>query len=445
MVARLIIEANTAPLRGAVPLPGDQELLIARMSLAVLSRGTSKFDFSGEQSGLAALLKLLSHLGVRAGFDGERVEVEGGGLSGISAPQQVLDLRGECQVAAIALALLACQPFTSELLVDQMVSDLLVEPLGGVVGFRVIPLGDSEGGARVSILASPDGQRPAGIEAQTHGVFPWVKQALLLFALRGASATALSERVASADYLERAMIRSRVPLICEGTQMALHPPRDEDALSPQTYEAVGSQRLLAPLIAAGLMVPHSTISIKQVGLNPSGSSAISLARHLGAEVGVSPRGDRQGEPWGDVAVVARGLRGLDLGGETIVRLGDGVFPFLASVARSSGTTKLCDIVPQARGADGRIVPRCVALLRQAGVEAETTEEGLRVVGSGGAPLRPLTVTTGGDSRLALLGTCLALGAAGQSVIDDVECLRADFPRWVGTLRALGASISVEDS
>lgn len=227
--------------------------------------------------------------------------------------------------------------------------------------------------------------------------------------------------------------------------MVLHPPRDEDALSPQTYDALGSQRLLAPLIAAGLMLPHSTITIKNVGLNPSGSSAISLARHLGAEVGVSPRGDRQGEPWGDVVVATRPLRGLNLGGETVIRLGDGVFPFLASVALSSGTSTICDIVPQARGADGRVVARSVGFLRQAGIEAETTHEGLRVEGCSGAQLRPLTVTTGGDSRLALLGTCLALGATGQSVIDDVECLRADFPRWVGTLRALGASISVEDS
>jgi 5-enolpyruvylshikimate-3-phosphate synthase len=87
----------------------------------------------------------------------------------------------------------------------------------------------------------------------------------------------------------------------------------------------------------------------------------------------------------------------------------------------------------------------VGLLRQAGVEAELTAEGVEIVGNGGRRLSALQTTTGGDPRLALLATCLALGAEGQSVVDDVDCLRGEFPRWVGTLSALGAQIKVENS
>ncbi len=69
---------------------------------------------------------------------------------------------------------------------------------------------------------------------------------------------------------------------------------------------------------------------------------------------------------------------------------------------------------------------------------------VHIEGCGGKPLRPLQVTTGGDYRLALLATILALGSDQASIIDDVECLRQGFPRWVGTLRAVGVQLEVKD-
>jgi hypothetical protein len=44
--------------------------------------------------------------------------------------------------------------------------------------------------------------------------------------------------------------------------------------------------------------------------------------------------------------------------------------------------------------------------------------------------------------LAVLSTLLALGAGEKSVIDDVDCLAPDFPRWSGSLRALGVDLEV---
>jgi 3-phosphoshikimate 1-carboxyvinyltransferase len=38
---------------------------------------------------------------------------------------------------------------------------------------------------------------------------------------------------------------------------------------------------------------------------------------------------------------------------------------------------------------------------------------------------------------------LALGASGPTRITDCDCIATSFPRFVGTLRALGARIEVE--
>lgn len=445
MASRIVIEGATGPLSGGVPIAGDQEVLLCRMALAVLSRGRSSFAFVGEQSGLTAFIGFLEAVGVQVELTASGVELEGLGLSELKRPDSVLDLRGEAQVAALAISLLVGRSFASELFVDELVANLLVPVLQEQNPIDAEAIGGREGGVRLALGPHSIQERYSGIEVRTHGVFPWVKQAILLIGLRAASITVVDEKFATADHLERAMTRGRVPLNCEGTVTSLHPPRDDDALPPQSYESLGSQRLLAPLLAATLTVEGSKLSVREVGLNPTGSAALSLSRHLGATVGISPRGDRQGEPYGDLSIQYRHLRALSLGGETMLRLSDGAFAFFAPAARASGVSLFSDLVPQARGGDPKIFPRTIGLLRQAGVEAELSDGGVKIVGNGGKALLPISTTTGGDARLALLATCLALGAKGQSIVDDVDCLRGEFPRWVGTLRALGAQIEVESA
>jgi 3-phosphoshikimate 1-carboxyvinyltransferase len=89
------------------------------------------------------------------------------------------------------------------------------------------------------------------------------------------------------------------------------------------------------------------------------------------------------------------------------------------------------------------IAKLTGFLRSFGVEAEGVPEGFWVRGLGGAPLRASRVTTGGDPRLASLGVLLGLHTDGESVIDDVDALSEFMPKFVGTLRALGADIKVQ--
>ena len=60
-----------------------------------------------------------------------------------------------------------------------------------------------------------------------------------------------------------------------------------------------------------------------------------------------------------------------------------------------------------------------------------------VAGAGGRE-----VDARGEGRLAMTGALLALAARGPSRIRGAEVISARFPRFVGTLRALGANIDV---
>ena len=64
-------------------------------------------------------------------------------------------------------------------------------------------------------------------------------------------------------------------------------------------------------------------------------------------------------------------------------------------------------------------------------------------GRGMTTLSAAEVSSGGDHRIAMAAAVLALVADGESRIDDVDCIATSFPRFAGTLRALGAEVEVE--
>jgi 3-phosphoshikimate 1-carboxyvinyltransferase len=86
-----------------------------------------------------------------------------------------------------------------------------------------------------------------------------------------------------------------------------------------------------------------------------------------------------------------------------------------------------------------------SVLRAFGIECEEKQDGLVVVGTGasGAPLRAADVESKGDHRIAMASAVLALVADGPCRVGDVDCIATSFPRFVGTLRALGAHVDVE--
>jgi len=440
VASELRIRPGAAGLSGSVPLAADDAVLLARMSLAVLSRGTTTLTVRDVYGSSAVLLEGLARLGVEVRHAEGALTIVGLGLGDCRAPDGAMDVRGEPAAAAALLSLLVARDFASELWVDEVVVQLLAPALLEEGRDRVEALSDTSGGAKILLGAVPKGTREPGAEFATTGVFAWVKQAVLLAGLRRGTPTLVQESLASCDHLERALLRTKMPFQAEGTVCELHPPRDEDASAPQIYKAIGSPTLASFLGSAALLRGDADLKLRDVCLNPTRADFLTAARLMGADVSVQPKGDLENEPYGDVLLRGRVSRPLHCGGELSIRLGDEVFALMALAARIEGTSTFEDIVPQSRGGDPRIVGRVAGLLRSAGAVVET--RGASVSVTGVPSLRGIKTTTGGDGRLALLGSILAVSAEGESCIDNVDCLRQVFPRWVGTLRAIGVDLEL---
>jgi 3-phosphoshikimate 1-carboxyvinyltransferase len=84
-----------------------------------------------------------------------------------------------------------------------------------------------------------------------------------------------------------------------------------------------------------------------------------------------------------------------------------------------------------------------SVLRAFGVECEEKPDGLDVHGREDR-LDAADVASRGDHRIAMTAAVLALTARGPSRVRDAACIATSYPKFVATLRALGARVDVEE-
>jgi len=196
------------------------------------------------------------------------------------------------------------------------------------------------------------------------------------------------------------------------------------------------------VLAAAQLVPDSSVSTRRTGLNPTRAGILDMIRLFGGRTGITPTGDSLGEPFGEVSSRGSPLRGIKISGELSLRGMDEIPVACVLAAKARGITEISDVSElREEGADR--LHALSRLLRAFGVSASEKPDGIIIEGEPQRPLKAARVSSGGDHRIAMAATLLALAADGESVIDDAEPIAVSFPRFVGTLRALGAEIEVQ--
>jgi 3-phosphoshikimate 1-carboxyvinyltransferase len=211
-----------------------------------------------------------------------------------------------------------------------------------------------------------------------------------------------------------------------------------------SIEVPGDPSSAAFLVAAAIMIPNSRVTVRRVGTNPTRTGLYEVLRDMGASLVLEPRGEDLGEPVGDVHAWGSNLSGGRLGGELVARAIDEVPILCALAARANGVTTIED-AQELRVKESDRIATMARVLRAFGVECEERPDGMVIQGVGDKPLRAADVSSEHDHRIAMASTVLGLCADGPSRVRDADNIATSFPRFVGTLRALGARVEVEQA
>ena len=264
-----------------------------------------------------------------------------------------------------------------------------------------------------------------------------VKSAILLAGLYADSPTTVIQPGPARDHTERMLRALGVDISEDGVAGNAITVMPNDSLAPLDMTVPGDVSSAAFLLAAALITPDSELTIKGVNLNPTRTGIIDALEEMGAEISVSNLDEQAGEPIGDIRVRTSQLNGIEIGGETVVRMID-EFPILMVAAlRAEGETVVRD-AKELRVKETDRIAVMARELRKMGAAIEEREDGFRI--NGPQTLTGAQVDGHDDHRIAMSLTVAGMIAAEGAVVTDAACAGDSFPGFAQTLIGLGAKL-----
>ena len=433
-MSRLTVRPSV-PLRGRVRVPGDKSISHRALLLGALADGTSRIRGFLSSGDCLATLACLRTLGVEVEtHDATTLTIHGRGLRGLRTPSVPLDCARSGTTMRLLAGILAGHPLgpASRPCPCMLTGDeqLLRRPMRRVVEpLRRMgaEIETTDGHAPLTIR----GRRLRGCDHTLAIASAQVKSALLMVGLYADGPTTIRQPGPARDHTERMLAAMGAAIEVSGLTVTLAP--SPSPLVPLSLRIPGDISSAAfPLVAAAL-VPGSEVTIEGVGVNPTRIGLLDVLRAMGAEIALDNEREQGNEPVADVTVRASGLVGVEVGGDTVVRMID-EFPVLAVAAtQAHGATVVRDAA-ELRVKETDRIAAIVAELRALGARIDPLPDGFII--DGPTPLHGAVVDSHGDHPLAMALAVASLVAEGEIVIENAECVDDSFPGFVELMRRL---------
>ncbi len=430
MSSTVVAAPRDIRVRGRLRVPGDKSISHRYALLAALADGISRIEGYLPGADCLATLACLEALGVEIGRtrtgDVLTVVVEGRGVRGLRTPAGALDAGNSGTSMRLLAGMLAAHPFRSVLTGDASLSR---RPMRRVIEPLTL-MGAS--------IASDHGRPPLTIDGTAlHGISyepsvpsAQVKSAVLLAGLHAEGRTVVHEPVPTRDHTERALEAFGASIERDGPAVAVTGGQRLHAIGARVPGDISSAVFWLAL-AAG--TPGSSLTIEDVGLNPSRTAVVATLRRFGARVETSDVSGAMGEPAGVITVRHEGLRDVEIAANEVPGIIDEI-PALAALAAMSGGTTFT--VRGARELRVKETDRIAVLargFRALGLTVDEYDDGFAL--SGGPPAGGIADAEG-DHRLAMAFAIAATRARSPVTIVGADAVAVSYPGFFEELHRL---------
>ncbi|MFH1374979.1 MAG: 3-phosphoshikimate 1-carboxyvinyltransferase [bacterium] len=294
------------------------------------------------------------------------------------------------------------------------------------------------------------GRRLQDFEYQPPMASAQVKSALLLAGLASGCAVTIREEKETRDHTEIMLHELGASIVVRKVRPVRHPdpddPRKTRMRMPESFRkeivlAAGSRIgggtidipgdiSTAAFFFAAAAIARATITVEQVGLNPTRTAFLDHLKAIGCNVVISDRMVVSGEPRGNVTVTGRMLKGRKISGAATVGLIDEMPIVAVMAAFADGATVIRD-AGELRFKESDRLQATLENLQEMGVKCGRLEDGLVVEGGTnhpGADFRSF-----GDHRIAMAFSVAALSLVGPSTVDDDSVVDISCPGFYDLL------------
>ncbi len=427
----------SAPLRGTITVPGDKSISHRALILAALAVGESVIEGLLEGEDVLATGAAMRAMGATIEKRADKWHVWGVGVGGLLQPQRALDMGNSGTSARLLMGLVATHQITATFTGDPSLSG---RPMGRVID----PL--SRMGA--DITASPAGRLPLMVRGLCPAIpitytlpvaSAQVKSAVLLAGLNVPGTTRIIEPVATRDHSERMLAGFGADVTVETDSAGARTisVRGEAELRPQMIIVPGDPSSAAFATVAALLVPGSSATITNVGMNETRAGLYKVLCEMGADIAFVRKRSVGGEPVADLIVKHSRLTGVDVAPEVAATMIDEYPILFVAAALARGRTVMRGIEEMRVKESDRIATMAKALAA-CGARVEELPDGLIIDGTDGELLGGgATVATHMDHRIAMSMTIAGLVSRAPVTIDDMSPVATSYPGFENSLQELG--------
>lgn len=414
---------GTTKLRGEITVPGDKSISHRSIILGSLAGGTTKVRGFLESEDCMNTIRAFRQMGVKIEqLSPGEYTIQGVGLDGLCEPENVIDVGNSGTGIRLISGVLAGQPFYSVITGDESirrrpmarVAKPLREMGAGVYG--------REDGEKAPLTILGGNLHP--IHYHSPVASAQVKSAILLAGLFADGETSVTEPTVSRNHTELMLRGFGADARSEGTTATVIGRPHLDA---RNICVPGDISSAAYWIVAGLIIPDSEITIRNVGINPTRTGILDALAAMGADISIDNAHDEAGEPTADITARTSSLHGTEIRGNLIPRLIDEVPILAVAAAVASGDTVIADAA-ELRVKETDRVATVAAELAKFGAKIDERPDGMTV--HGGAELRGAQCESHGDHRIAMSCAIAALAARGETIIHGTDCIGTSYPGFV---------------
>lgn len=402
-----------------ITVPGDKSISHRAVIIGALSNGVCVVRGFLPSEDCMRTVQAMRALGIKIEQPEPNMLVVHGGKRLLQAPAGDIDCGNSGTTMRLLAGLLAGQNFDSRLVAGETLSKRPME--------RVItPL--REMGAELSASGAHDTPPLQIRSSHLHGIryespiaSAQVKGALLLAGLFAKGKTTVTEPALSRNHTELMLDYFLVRTVKEEGGVTIYGDQVPESRDFNVPGDISSAAFW--LVAAGAQ-PGGHLLVRNVGLNETRTAVLGVLIRMGAQVREAVEDVDQNEPAGTVEITGAALRATVIQGKEIPFLIDELPILAVAGALATGTT----IIRHAQELRVKETDRIAAIahnLRSMGAQVIELNDGLEIHGR--AQLRGARIASFGDHRIAMAFAVAGLFAEGETIVQDVECVRESYP------------------
>jgi 3-phosphoshikimate 1-carboxyvinyltransferase len=424
----ITLKNNKHGLKGEIAVPGDKSISHRSIMFGSIAKGKTTVTNFLLGDDCLSTISCFRKLGVIIEQDNEKVVIHGKGMAELQEPKDILDVGNSGTTIRLLTGILSGLDFHSALIGDSSIGK---RPMTRVV----TPL--REMGAKID--GREDGKytplsvRGGKLQSITYRLpvaSAQVKSAILFAGLNADGITKVIEPVATRDHTERMIQRFGGKISRQENEIQVE---GGQKLSGTEIHVPGDISSAAFFLVAGCIVPNSSITLKNVGLNPTRTGIIEVLQNMGASMDIQKDSTDAFEPTGTIKVMTSKLKGTIIEGEIIPKLIDEI-PIIALLAtQAEGVTVIKD-AHELKVKETNRIDTVVTELKKLGADIQATDDGMII--RGGTKLSGAKVDSHGDHRIGMMLAIASQICEEEIILENADAIAVSYPAFFEHLSEL---------